>query len=184
MLKGLLEYDLCAFYVWNKVHLCDVYYSFVCSVKTESEGLILSILGVLTSQSCPRLVLVGRPISLNKELLSHLSLYKLMCICACEGIQRCTHIHIGMCAHMLSQRKLTGSFSKLSSFNRALSFYLHGSHQAVSHPLECVYLCAGDSPSWCLCVCVCIKERAEVKHDETDIDMLTSAKQSCEKNIS
>ena len=139
----------------------------------------------LISQSCPRLVLL-RLISLNTELLIHLSLLIIhtqvhMRICVREGIQGCTHIHICVCAHRCSAKSNWLEVSpKLISQSTELPFQ-RMPPSCQSHIRLCVFV--GEWQSIVMSVWVYIKVRDEARHDETDIDMLTRAKESCEKYL-
>lgn len=83
--------------------------------------------------------------------------------------------------HTCSAKSIWLEVSPTKLISQSTEFWLHGDHSAVIHPQGCVYLSVSDSPSWW--VCVYVQEANEVSHDETDIDMLTRAKKSCEKYL-
>ena len=152
-----------------------------------SGGTDITVLSILSSPIPLRTL-----ISLNKELLIHLSLLIIhtnihMYLCMWRNTRVRTRSHLCVYAHAqpkvidwkFLQTKLISQSTEPCEMSPLP--LLRKSPSCQSPIRQCVFV--GEWQSIVMSVCVCVCERDEARHDETDIDMLTRAKESCEKYL-
>lgn len=93
-----------------------------------------------------------------------------------------THTHLCGCAHA-QPKVIDWKFlqTKLISQSTEPLPPMEATKLSVTH--EGVCICARVTVHRDECVWMCVKQRDEARHDEIDIDMLTRAKESCEKYL-